>query len=264
MNTSSVSTRTYRKHEFTLGPGPAARAAIGLIVLATDHTIEHEWHRIMQLDGVALYESRLFNDAHINSQTLAALEKNIAPAVSLILPGQRLDVVAFGCTSGAMVIGEENVFDRIHESRPNVLCTSPITAAKAALAALGARRIALLTPYVKSVSDWMADYISDRGFDVTTCASYEHPDDNEVARIDASSIRASILELGKSPEVDAVFVSCTSLRLADQVVSLEHAIHKPVTSSNHAMAWHALRLAGIKDTMPQWGRLYTLPGLAER
>lgn len=258
MNAVSAPARTYRKHTFNLGSGPASRAAIGLVVLATDHTIEHEWHRILQLPGVALYETRLFNAADINPQTLAAMEGDIAPAVSLILPGQRLDVVAFGCTSGAMVIGEERVFERIRESRPHVLCTSPITAARAALTALGARRVALLTPYVKSVSDWMADYIAERGFEVTASASYEHADDNEVARIDAGSIHASVLELGKSPDVDAVFVSCTSMRLAHQVASLEQAIGKPVISSNHAMAWHALRLAGVQDALPQWGCLYTV------
>ncbi|MET4575458.1 maleate cis-trans isomerase family protein [Ottowia thiooxydans] len=258
MSTLTAPTRTYQKHPFKLGTGPASRAAIGLIVLATDHTIEHEWHRIMQLDGVALYQARLYNSADINPQTLAAMEKDIAPAVSLILPGQRMDVVAFGCTSGAMVIGEETVFERIREVRPGVACTSPITAAQAALKTLGAQRVGLLTPYVKSVSDWMADYIADRGFDVTASASYEHADDNEVARIDEASIRASVLEMGKSPDVDAVFVSCTSMRLASQVTSLEQAIGKPVISSNHAMAWHALRLAGIQDALPQWGRLYSL------
>lgn len=259
MNTlATAPARTYHKQAFTLGTGPASRAAIGLIVLATDHTIEHEWHRIMQLDGVALYEARLFNSPDIRPETLAAMEGDIAATVSLLLPGQRMDVVAFGCTSGAMVIGEQKVFDRIRESRPDVLCTSPITAARVALQALGARRIALLTPYVKSVSDWMADYIADRGFDVTASASYEHADDNEVARIDAASIRASVLALGQSPDVDAVFVSCTSMRLANQIASLEQAIGKPVISSNHAMAWHALRLAGITDPQPQWGRLYTL------
>lgn len=258
MSTVSAAARTYRQHPFALGSGPASRAAIGLVVLATDHTIEHEWHRIMQLDGVALYETRLFNSADIRPQTLAAMEGDIAPAVSLLLPGQRMDVVAFGCTSGAMVIGENQVFARIRESRPGVACTSPITAAQVALQALGARRIALLTPYVKSVSDWMAGYVAERGFDVTASASYEHADDNEVARIDAASIRASVLELGRSPDVDAVFVSCTSMRLAAQVAALEQAIGKPVISSNHAMAWHALRLAGVKDALPQWGRLYTL------
>ena len=258
MNTVIAPTRTYQKHSFKLGTGPASRAAIGLIVLATDHTIEHEWHRIMQLDGVALYQSRLYNSADINPQSLAAMEKDIAPAVSLILPGQRMDVVAFGCTSGAMVIGEETVFKRIREVRPGVACTSPITAAQVALKTLGVRRVGLLTPYVKSVSDWMADYIADRGFDVTASASYEHANDNEVARIDEASIRASVLEMGKSPDVDAVFVSCTSMRLASQVTALEQAIGKPVISSNHAMAWHALRLAGIQDALPQWGRLYSL------
>jgi maleate isomerase len=34
---------------------------------------------------------------------------------------------------------------------------------------------------------------------------------------------------------------------------------KPVTSSNHAMAWHCLRLAGVDDALPQFGRLFTLP-----
>ncbi len=258
MNSVSDPVRPYRKHSFALGSGPASRAAIGLVVLASDHTIEHEWHRILQLEGVALYEARLYNSPDIRPETLAAMESDIAPAVSLLLPGQRMDVVAFGCTSGAMVIGEERVFERIRESRPGVLCTSPITAARAALQALGVRRVALLTPYVKQVRDWMAGYIAERGFEVSASASYEHADDNEVARIDAASIRASVLELGQRPDVEAVFVSCTSMRLAAQIASLEQALGKPVISSNHAMAWHALRLAGIRDALPQWGRLYSL------
>jgi len=253
-----ASPRRYRRHTFTLDDGVAARAAIGLIVLATDQTIEPEWQRILQIDGVALYETRLFNAADIQPETLAAMQERITPATTLILPGQRLDVIAFGCTSGAMVIGEDKVFACIRADRPDVPCTSPITAARAALTALGARRIALLTPYIRSISDWMADTIADSRFQVTASASYEHANDHEVARIDAASLRASVLDLGQLPDVDAVFVSCTSLRLAHQVAALEQALGKPVISSNHAMAWHALRLAGIQDRLPQWGRLYTL------
>lgn len=258
MNAIAQPNRRYERHPFTLGQGPAHRAAIGLVVLATDHTIEHEWHRMLQLDGVALYETRLFNSPDIRPETLAAMEKDIAPAVALLLPGQRLDVVAFGCTSGAMVIGEQQVFEQIRAVRPGVPCTSPITAAQAAFKALGAQRIGLLTPYVRSVSDWMAGYIAERGHAVTASASYEHGDDNEVARIDAASIRASVLALGRQSDVDAVFVSCTSMRIADQVAALEHEIGKPVLSSNHAMAWHALRLAGVADPLPRWGRLFSV------
>ena len=258
MTTDTALARPYARHAFTLDEGLSPRAAIGLVVLATDQTIEHEWRQIIDLPGVAFYEARMFNSPEINAQTLAAMEGDIAPAVALIRPGERLDVVAFGCTSGAMVIGEETVFARVRESRPGVACTSPITAALAAFQALGARRVALLTPYVKSVSDWMADYIAERGYAVVSSASYEHGNDNEVARIDAASIRESVLALGQNPEVDAVFVSCTSLRVAEQVAALEQAIGKPVLSSNHAMAWHALRLAGVTDALPQWGRLFTV------
>ena len=54
--------RSHLPHELDGGLG--ARARIGLIVLATDQTIEHEWRLIFQgLDGVALYQSRIWNDA---------------------------------------------------------------------------------------------------------------------------------------------------------------------------------------------------------
>lgn len=248
--------QNYRKYPFALDEGIASRAAIGLVVLATDHTIEHEWRHMLRQDGVAFYETRMANSPDINAETLAAMEKDIAPSVALIRPGERIDVVAFGCTSGAMVIGEENVFRRIRETRPGVACTSPITAALAAFSALKARRVALLTPYVKSVSDWMAAYIAQRGFEVAQSASFEHANDNEVARIDAASIRHAVLELGADPQVDAVFVSCTSLRVAERIRELEQAIGKPVLSSNHAMAWHALRLAGVKDRLTQFGSVF--------
>jgi maleate isomerase len=54
-------------------------------------------------------------------------------------------------------------------------------------------------------------------------------------------------------------VSCTSLRLIDAVTAIETALGKPVTSSNHALAWHCLRLAGIDDTRPQFGTLFDRP-----
>jgi len=47
-----------------------ARAALGLIVLATDQTIEHEFRRLLDLPGVALYQSRILNDNAITPATL--------------------------------------------------------------------------------------------------------------------------------------------------------------------------------------------------
>ena len=243
---------------FETGSGIASRARIGLIVLATDFTIEHEWRKIMTgLDGVALYESRIRNDAQITPETLRAMEPRIAAAADVILPGSRLDVVAFGCTSAAMAIGEKKVFERIRSVRPDAKCTTPITAAFAAFRALGARRIGVLTPYRADVNRIVADYIRARGFEVPVFGSFNEQDDGIVARIAPASIRKGVAAIMSHAAVDAVFVSCTSVRLAEAVREIEAEIAIPITSSNHAMAWHALRLAGVNEALPQWGKLFT-------
>ena len=62
-----------RKHmAFALDGGVAARARIGLIVLATDHTLEHEFRQIFRIPGVAFYATRIRNAAEINPTTLGS------------------------------------------------------------------------------------------------------------------------------------------------------------------------------------------------
>jgi maleate isomerase len=245
---------------FETDRGIASRARIGLIVLATDYTIEHEWRRIMSgLPGVALYHSRILNDAQITPETLRAMEPRIAASTDIMLPGADFDVIAYGCTSASMAIGEEKVFARIREARPNVECTTPITAAFAAFHALGAKRIGVLTPYRADVNRIVASYIAARGFTVPVFGSFNEEDDNIVARITPKSIKDGVLAIRKRAEIDAVFVSCTSVRLADATAEIEREIGLPVTSSNHAMAWHALRLAKFDEQLPEWGKLFTLP-----
>ena len=245
---------------FDTDSGIASRARIGLIVLATDYTIEHEWRQIMApLEGVALYQSRIFNDQQITPETLRAMEPRIAAAADLILPGSDLDVVAYGCTSASMAIGEEKVFEKIRSVRPGARCTTPITAAFAAFRALGAIRIGILTPYRADVNRIVAAYVAARGFEVPVFGSFNEENDGVVARISPASIKRGVMAIMSKAPIDAVFVSCTSVRLAEAATALESEIDLPITSSNHAMAWHALRLAGVDDAMPQWGKLFTLP-----
>jgi maleate isomerase len=239
-----------------LDGGLAARAAIGLVVLATDQTLEHEFRELIRVPGVAFYESRLFNDALITSETLRAIGPRIAPSLDLILPGLRLDVVGFGCTSATMTLGEEAVFAEIHKIRPGVACTTPVTAALAAFRELGARSIGLLTPYTKKINAGLARYFEGRGIDVAAVATFDREDDREAARISVASIEAAAVELARAPDVEAIFVSCTSLRVAEAVARIEARTGVPVTSSNHAMAWHCLRLAGVADEVAGAGRLF--------
>ena len=240
----------------TLDGGLGARARIGLIVLATDQTIEHEWRLIFRgLEGVALYQSRIWNDVRITPETLRAMEGKLADSAAVIMPGLPLASLAFGCTSATMVIGEEGVFAKLRAARPEARPTTPVTAAFAAFRAFGARRLAVLTPYRADVNATVRAYLEARGYEVPVFGTFDEEDDRRAACIDAASIRDAAIELGRDPRVEAVFVSCTSLRVAGVAAEIEAATGKPVTSSNHAMAWHALRLAGIEDRLP-WGRLF--------
>ena len=243
-----------------LDGGLASRAAIGLAVLATDQTLEHEFRALICIPGVAFYEARVFNDHDITPDTLRAIGPRIAPCVDLILPNIPLDVVGFGCTSATMTLGEEAVFAEIRKARPGIACTTPVTAALAAFKALGVKGIGLLTPYSPRINEGLVAYFTGRGLDIAAVATFDRQDDREAARISVASIEAAAERMAATPGVEAIFISCTSLRVAEAVAGLEKRIGIPVTSSNHAMAWHCLRLAGVNDVVPAGGRLFGLPG----
>jgi maleate isomerase len=245
---------------FQTDGGIASRASIGLIVLATDYTIEYEWRKIFsKVDGVALYHSRIHNENYITPESLRAMHPRIIESARVITPDTPVDVVAYGCTSASMAIGEEAVFANIKESKPDTACTTPITAAFAAFEAFKAGRIGVLTPYPADVNKIVADYIAARGIEVPVFGSFNSDRDSEVARITPDSIEQGVRELIRNADVDAIFVSCTSVRLLDACAELEKNLGIPLTSSNHAMAWHALRLAGIEDDLSEFGSLFRLP-----
>ena len=245
-----------RNLPFELDRGFGSRARIGIIVLASDLVIEAEFANLTRNLGVALYQSRVYNANDVNPETLAAMEAGLAGAASLILPEIPLDVVAYGCTSGALTIGNETVAARIHEAKPGVKTTTPLAAALAGLQALGSQSIALLTPYLPEINETLRGHIQSSGLAVPVMGSFNEPDDTKVGRITLDSLRGAVLALGQRPEVDTVFVSCTNLRLAEIIPELEETLDKPVLSSNFALAWHCLRLAGIDDALPHLGRLY--------
>ena len=233
-----------------------SRAAIGLVVLATDHVIENEFQKILNLQGVALYQSRIFNEPSVNTETLSAMESRLENSVKLILPGMPLDVVAFGCTSASMVIGPSRIHEICQKAKPGVRVTNPFTAALEALRTMEVSRIALLTPYRDDLNQQMRSNFEKGGIQVPAMASFNVEDDNRVGRIAPASIEAVALEIGKHSSVDGVFVACTNLRIAERVHFLEQKLGKPLTSSNHAMAWHSLSQAGISHSQAGWGRLF--------
>jgi maleate isomerase len=79
--------------------------------------------------------------------------------------------------------------------------------------------------------------------------------DDRVGRISPESIHEVARQLGGSPLVDTVFISCTNLRALSIISELESTLGKPVISSNQALGWHCLRLAEVLDSLPRYGML---------
>ena len=235
-----------------------SRARIGLVVLATDYTIEHEMRMLVNLPGVDIYHARIANSPNISPDSLRAMEPLITATAELILPGDTLDVLAYACTSASIVLGTSTVAKNLNAAKPEAKTTNPAFAAFEAFAALGAKRIAVLTPYSKNVNAMVQNSLEDVGFDVPVFGSFNEPHDPTVAAIDSQSLKTGIARITEGQDVDAIFISCTSVRIVADVAAIETELDIPVTSSNHALAWHCLRLAGIDDKQPELGHLFNL------
>lgn len=250
---------------FETDEGAGRRARIGLLVLASDQTMEAEMREIAGLDGIAFYHARLANDSVVTPETLGKMEAELPVAAGLLPAYLGLKSVGYGCTSGTTIIGEGRVAEIIERAHPGVPSSNPLSAAKAALAALGVKRLGLVTPYTPDVTQAMQKKFVAAGIEVTVVGSFYEDDDIVVGRISPLSVLEAIKSVGASNDVDGVFVSCTSLRVAGIIEQAEAALGKPVTASNHALAWHLLRLAGISDAITGFGRLLEcqLPNEAE-
>lgn len=197
--------------DFGVDEGFGSRARLGLIVLESDQTIEPETGSI-NLDGVAIYHSRIANELHVTPATLMAMKARL-PAAAALLPTEfEFDAIAYGCTSASTFIGDDAVAEAITASHPNAKTTNPITASIAAFGALGAKRIRIVTPYSAVVTEPVVNKFSDAGFEVVTVGSFLEQSDLVVARISESSVAAAVRQVTAATTCDAVFVSCTSVR----------------------------------------------------
>ena len=240
-----------------LDPRPLEKR-VGLVILATDHTSEVDFARMVAGERIGVYVARIPYANPTTPQNLRGMQPALSAGAALILPDESLDAICYSCTSASVVIGDAEVEAAITSAKPGVPVVTPPMAAIRGLRALGARRISVLTPYTVETSRPMADYFAGHGFDIAsfTCLGFE--DDREMARI-APSALVDLARAATHPDAEALFVSCTALRSALVAAEMERALGRPVVTSNQASAWNCLRLCGDETAHPEWGRLMTLP-----
>jgi len=247
------------KFDFETDAGIGTRATLGAIVLETDETLEPEFAQMMDVAGVALYHSRIPMQPDIRPATLGEMAQALPASASLFPKSLAFDVIGYGCTSAASVIGSDNVARAIRTARPEARVTDPLAAIIAATKALGAKQIGFITPYLPEVSLPMQQKLEAAGLGITAFGSFEEGDDRKVARISESSITAAALQVAKAAACDAIVISCTNLRCLGIIPLIEAKTGVAVIASNQALAWHMLRLSGVADQAPHFGRLFSKP-----
>lgn len=233
--------------------GSHGRGKIGFVLLATEQTIEDDMF-VLRPEGVGVHFARVPIPDSITIESLARQADELAPAAATLLPDGSLDVVCYACTSGSLVIGEERVHDELRKGAPGAKATSLIASVLKALQKVGARRVAVATPYLDEINRREADYMSAAGFEITNIQGLNIEKDSDMIRLRPGFI-AEFAASVDTPDADALFISCGALRTLGVVDTLEQKLGKPVICSNQAMMWDCLRLAGINDRIAGYGTL---------
>ncbi len=230
------------------------RVHIGLVQLNTDHSLEMDWAKLIGIQA-AVFSTRVFSSGEMHPKALDQITAGISDAANLIAVGLPMDVMAFGCTSATIVIGEEKVAKLLTENRGDIPATNPWTAAQAAFRHLGAKKIAVFSPYPTEVGFPLYQQLIRAGFEVSVLGCLGIEKDTDITLVSKESMLNGLHQLLSGSNVDAVFMSCTNLRVLDHIQEIEHTFGIPVVSSTSAMFWHAMHLVGEKAQCPGFGRL---------
>lgn len=238
---------------------PRARVKAGLVTLANDPSGEIDLHAFFApFEGVRLSTNRVYSPQYSNMDSLKAVGADIAASAAALMPDDDLDVLAFGCTSAAMMLGSDMIAADIRKHKPDAIVTDPIASVLAGLKALNAQRVAVITPYIGEVNAGIADYLEARDLILTRKGFFRIFDDNQRNRVALESYLEAARTVTDGAPCDAIFVSCTALSTAAAVSRIEEEAGVPVVTSNQALAWNVMRLGGHTGTTDRFGKLFTL------
>jgi len=233
--------------------GRHPRARIGFVLIATERLLEDEMFRLAPAD-VGIHFSRARNPREIDVASLASMIDHLAEAASLIMPGEAPDVVCYACTSGSVVMGEDNVIAELEKGAPGATATTLVSGVIAGLWALEAKRIVIATPYLDEVNAIEAEYMTRLGFDVLDIQGLNLTYDEEIIKV-APEFLVEFAAAVDRPDADAIFISCGALRSCEVIDQIEQATGKPVVTSNQGMLWHCLRRVATEAKLGGMGGL---------
>jgi maleate isomerase len=173
------------------------------------------------------------------------------------LADMRPDVVATACLVAVMAQGPkhhevveaeiESVLERENASAPAV---SSAGALVEALHALEARRVGIVTPYLKKLTRLVVEYIEDSGVEVADAISLEVPDNRAVAALDPQDLKNHWKRLDLR-DCDALVLSaCVQMPSLSVIEEVEQRSKLPTLSAATATTWAILRALDLEPVAP--------------
>ena len=228
---------------------------IGLITLGSDFRIEKDFNNIIYGRNIDLFVNRIHCYNPLTNETLAKMAEDITEVTKDILPDQKIDCIAYGCTSGTVAAGYDSIKTKVNLAKPEAKVTTPITSAIKALNKLGINKISIFTPYTKLINDSVVSYFKKENITINSLTYFDIESDLDIGKVDENYLFKvlSNIDLENS---EALFVSCTALPVLSIIDKLEKKLNKIILSSNQTLIWEALNLIGNKEPVVGFGKIF--------
>ena len=227
---------------------------IGLIALASDFMIEKDFNNVLKNISINLFVNRIKSYNHLNKKNLIKMSKNITKVTSDILPGEKIDCVAYACTSGTIAAGFNIIKKKVIKAKPNTKLTTPSSSSINALKKFKIKKIAVFTPYPKKLNNEVIEFYKKNKFIVTSNSYFDISSDIDIGKIDNKYL-FKVLSKMKLNGAQALFISCTALPVLSILEKLENKLGIMVFSSNQTLIWDTLKSIGINDKINGFGKL---------
>jgi maleate isomerase len=228
---------------------------IGLITLGSDFRIEKDFNNIIYGRDIDLYVNRIHCYNPLTNEMLAKMSDDITDVTKDILPDQKIDCVAYGCTSGTVAAGYDVIKEKVNLAKPEAKVTTPITSTIKALNMLGINKISVFTPYTKTINDSVANYFKKENITINSLTYFDIDSDLDIGKVDESYL-FDVLSKIDLADSEALFVSCTALPVLSIINKLEKKLNKIVLSSNQTLIWDSLNAINYKDKIDGFGKLF--------
>lgn len=239
---------------------------IGQIVPSSNTTMETEVPQIFRLREMVEPERFTFHSSRmrmkkVTKAELEAMDKD-SDRCALELSDASMDVMGYACLVAIMSMGKG--YHSVSEKRlekvtaGNGYPASIVTSAGAlihGLQTLKAKKISLIAPYMRPLTELVIEYIQDQGIEVMDSISLEIPDNLEVGRRDPMALCEIVHDL-KVDGVDAVVLSaCVQMPSFPAIREVENSIQIPVVSAAVCTAFQMLQKLNLKTFVPGGGML---------